>query len=230
MPYIDAFAERLVAELHGCDPYDGFPYRDYPFDLQGWGSRSPMFEELVRLVRPRRIIEVGTWKGASAAHLCELMAAEDVAGTVLCVDTWLDGDSIWRRSPHCSADEFRRIWRYGRPVELYHQFLANMVHLGYHDRVIPFPTTSAKAARWLARNGVRANLIYIDGSHDERDVYLDLVDYWPLLEPGGILCGDDWSAEKPGVEPAVRRFATEQNLVIELRAERKWFFPPVNRS
>ncbi len=223
MAFATAFAEQLAFALHGCDPYDGFPHRDYQLEIQGWGSRSPMFAELIEAVRPQRIVEVGSWKGASAAYMCELMAAANIPGAIVCVDTWLDGDSIWRLSPACSSEERRRLYRYGRPVELYHQFLANMVHLGFNDRVVPFPTTSAKAARWLVRNQVIADLIYVDGSHDERDVYYDLVDYWPLVAAGGVLCGDDWSPQKPGVEPAVRRFAAQQNLIIELRDERKWF-------
>jgi hypothetical protein len=223
MTFVNPSAERLALALHGVDPYEGFPYADYPVDLQGWHSRSAVFVELIEELRPASIIEIGSWKGASAVFMCEVMERREIPGAVICVDTWLGSDRAWQHAADPAFGGLRQYMRFGRPVELYHQFLANVMHRGYQDRIVPFPNTSSNAARWLRREGVEAELLYLDGSHHERDVYYDLLDYWSLLKPGGVAAGDDWQPAHPGVERAVTRFASEVGSKIELRGETKWF-------
>ena len=65
----------------------------------------------------------------------------------------------------------------------------------------------------------RADLIYLDGSHEEEDVYQDIVAWWDLVSRGGVLVGDDWSWD--GVRMAVSRFASENGLTITHRHD-KW--------
>ena len=165
--------------------------------------------------QPELIIEVGTWKGASACYWASLLRERNVNGAVICVDTWLGGLEHLRRetghSPQWELDPYRK---HGYPT-LYYQFLANVMHEGLQDYIVPLPNTSAIAARWLAAQGLIAHLIYIDASHDEEDVYADLIAYWKLLSPGGVMCGDDWHPNWPGVVNSVKRFATEQGLAIQ---------------
>ena len=44
------------------------------------------------------------------------------------------------------------------------------------------------------------DLIYVDGDHHAEAVYLDLVLSWEILQPGGILAGDDynWQSKSTG--------------------------------
>lgn len=81
---------------------------------------------------------------------------------------------------------------------------------------MPVPNTSAIAARFLKRLGIVADAVYIDASHEEADVYEDLVHYWELLRPQGILFGDDWHAIWYGVICAVNRFARERKLPLRV--------------
>ena len=34
--------------------------------------------------------------------------------------------------------------------------------------------------------------VYIDGDHSHKEVKRDITKYYPLVKPGGFLCGDDW--------------------------------------
>lgn len=45
--------------------------------------------------------------------------------------------------------------------------------------------------------------VYIDGDHSYKIVKADIKAYLPLVKPGGLLCGDDWSLD------GVRRAALE---------------------
>jgi Methyltransferase domain len=133
------------------------------------------------------------------------MREHRIDGAVLCIDTWLGGlehllwENEWNIRPFC---------RHGYPT-LFYQFLANVMREGLQDFIVPLPTTSLIGARWMRKKGLVADVIYIDGSHDEEDVYNDLKEFWRVLRPGGVMCGDDFSIVWYSVICAVNRFAKE---------------------
>lgn len=203
--------------LHVADPYAGFDASAYPLDAQGWGSDSPAFRELLVQTKPRLVVEVGTWKGGSALHMAEIIAELGLATEILCIDTWLGALEFWTDSGDAERYGSLRL-RHGFPT-VYYQFLANICHRGHQARIIPFPQTSATGALWLRYFDLRASLIYIDGSHEEEDVFADLLAYWEVLTPGGTIFGDDYVWDS--VRLAVDGFAREQRLKVEFLAD-KW--------
>jgi len=209
--------KHLMEAIHGKDIYEGFDHLAYAPDRSGWGGDSKAFGELIRDARPRFIIEVGTWKGASALTMAEALEREGIDGRILCVDTWLGALEFW--SDQSDSERFGALeCRHGFP-SVYYRFLANVRHAGQESRIVPFPLPASAAALWLMRTDLRANMIYLDGSHEEEDVYQDLVDYHNLLAPGGVLFGDDWGWS--GVRAAVERFAAEQGMSIR-HVHDKW--------
>ena len=208
---------RVRPLLHRVDPYEGFDVGNWPPDVSGWGSDSPAFGELITELRPRRIIEVGTWKGGSALTLANHLERLGLDTEILCVDTWLGALEMWFNLD--DQDRYGSLQlRNGYP-SLYYTFLSNVSRAGHQSRITPFPAPSMLAAQWCALTGVTADLIYVDGSHEEDDVYQDLVAWWDLLRPDGVLFGDDWSWD--GVRLAVTRFAKELDLPVSHRHD-KW--------
>jgi len=167
-------------------------------DLQGWNSDHKIFDELVEEIQPKIIVEVGTWKGRSAWHFAE--ASAKIGSEIYCVDTWLGGiDHFLSDKPQ---DDLRRD-EHGTP-QIYEQFLRNFVAHHAAGRIHPVRQTSVNGARALASRGLFADLIYIDGSHEAPDVMMDMMLSREILEPGGIIFGDD--ADWPGVAHAVQTF------------------------
>ena len=211
-------AEELLSLLHAVDPYEGFDYQAYSPDDSGWGSDSAVFETLICQTRDLRlIVEVGTWKGGSALHMARILEAQGIDAKVLCIDTWLGALEFW--DDHNDESRYGSLGLKNGYPTVYYQFLANVCHQGHQQRIIPFPQTSSNAAKWLRIHDVRADLIYVDGSHEEDDVYQDIVDYAEVLERGGILFGDDYAWD--GVRLAVNRFAKETGRRVELMQD-KW--------
>src|SRR5215213_3486849 len=64
---------NVMRLLHKTNPYDGFDFSAVPFDAHGWGGQSPAFRELITQETPRLIVEVGTWKGASALEMARVI-------------------------------------------------------------------------------------------------------------------------------------------------------------
>lgn len=152
-----------------------------PYDLQGWNSEHPIFEALISECNPKTIIEVGTWKGASACNMARLAPEAHI----WCVDTWLGGiDHMLSDLPQ---DDLSR--RNGYP-QIYFQFLSNVMMLGFEKRITPVIQTSHGAAKIFAHFGQKADLIYIDASHEFEDVRKDIGYFFPLTNK--IIFGDDY--------------------------------------
>lgn len=213
-------AVDLMAMFHAVSPYEGFDASHYPYDPSGWNGTQPLFAELVDELRPALAIEVGSFKGQSAITLASRMVAHRRDAQLLCVDTWL-GSPDWWLAP--SRSPLRDMGLKNGYPTLYYQFLSNIVHAGLQDVVVPFPAPSTTAAKNLIARGVQADLVYIDASHDEDDVFADMVYFWHTVRPGGVMFGDDYNPQfMPGVVAGVERFAAQQGLRYDVIGSQFW--------
>lgn len=203
-----AAAPSIRVLLHQHHPFDGEAELAESCDplRLAWGGGDPLFEKLVKEYRPARIIEVGSWYGASAITMAKAAQATGLKTEILCIDTWLGDASyylIGREKP-----EF-----FGDLAGAYSAFRRNVLNAGFEDIITTFRLQSSEAAKVLRKLRYSANLIYIDGSHDLEAVAADLDNYWPRLMAGGHMFGHDY--QMPGVRLAVQDFAKQKNLEID---------------
>lgn len=210
-----AARDDAVRRLHaGIDPFIGFDPAGWADPTDRWDSHHPYFHEAVESLRPRVIVEVGSFLGASARHFAGCLKAEGLDAVVIAVDTWL-AETVLLTSP-----EWRPHLRItnGRP-EAFKVWMANALAAGLADYLCPLPIDSGAGARYLAAQGMVADMVYVDASHIEGDVYRDLTLYWDLvLRPGGLLLADDYQAtpDFAGVVRDCDRFADERGLPLEV--------------
>jgi hypothetical protein len=144
---------------------------------------------------------------------------------IVCVDTWLgstqhligwdSASAEWQ--PSQFAPDLRR-W-HGYP-QIYFTFLRNVIDAGFQELITPLPMSSDAAFFTLQNLGFSADLIYIDGSHEYESVRQDVDLYWRLLDPFGVMLGDDY--EFPSVAKAVDEFSLKVNRPV-IGVERKFF-------
>lgn len=216
--------QTIASQLHDLlfdgSPYDGFDPSAFPLDVSGWLMDADVLDQLVDQIKPRLIIEVGSWKGASAHHMLR-RALKWGECSIVCIDTWLG-------SPEHYVNRQLRAQmplKHGRP-QLYEQFIANVIHAGFENRVMPIPLPSLLAAELLEKIGAKAPFIYIDAAHDQKSVEDDIAAYWPLLTPGGVICGDDYNPKCwPGVVKAVDGFLrrNKKHFASHGTVATKWF-------
>ena len=179
------------------EPYLSAP--DLPFDPHGWFYNEKQLEECLK-DNPMNVIEIGSWLGCSTRFIAKRLP---VGGKLYAVDTWKGSleEEAHRTDP--------------RLPFLYPIFLSNIKHAKLTHVIIPIRMESLLAAESLT---IQADLIYIDGAHDAKSVYQDIMAWHSHLTPKGILCGDDitWDTVRYGVELAA--------LVLEKIVEKRGNF------
>ena len=179
-----------------------------PFTDQNWYNNRMEIEALAKTKKPKVIIELGSWTGHSTIHLAELVGK---TGKVYAVDHFL-GEPYYNND--VKAGEIL--------PSLYEHFLSNVIHRKKTDIIIPIRNTTSEALTYFLENNIKPDLIYVDAAHDEENVYNDISLYFPLVKGHGVMCGDDYSWGDLGVQRAVKRFAKENSLRIEV--QRNWFW------
>lgn len=186
----------------GKDVYDGIVPSSNE-EVFGWNSTDPIFEKLIEQTKPNYIIEVGTWLGASAIHMAKITKKLNLNTKIYCVDTWLGAEEFWTRFKDTSERDLK--CKNGYP-QVYFDFLSNVVRHELQDVIIPVPNTSFNGATILKHYGIKAELIYVDGSHEYDDVKQDIISYTDLLTPNGVMFGDDirWEGVRKAVDETLK--------------------------
>lgn len=195
-------------KIQGFDPL--------PKKILGWNGDSLIFKELIDQVKPKTIIEVGSWYGMSTITMAKACSPET---KIYCVDTWLGSYEFIAME---DDERWNRMLKHGYP-QAYYQFLSNIIHEGVVDKIEVIPTTSENAVPHLPQ----ADLIYIDGQHTYKGVKEDLENYYPKLNKGGVIFGDDYFIKEIGDIPinvggAVDDFAKKNNLKVDIYYKNFW--------
>lgn len=189
------------------------PYRSIktlPEDRHGWfleSNRENLYHFILQR-KPQVVVELGTWLGASAIFMAQLL---NEGAILYAVDDWRADTDIY-----IQADASVR----SKLTKLYQQFLSNVKLQNLTHKIIPCRMKTLEAAEAL---DIIADLIYVDASHDEDSVYKDIMAWYPKLSPNGLMCGDDWSFKS--VQQAVKRAAAELNQQINVDRF-FWYFTP----
>ncbi|KAF7137244.1 hypothetical protein RHSIM_Rhsim07G0001000 [Rhododendron simsii] len=201
--------------FNGTSPYDDFPPEHAspllrPRRIKGWGSTGAVFENLIRKVQPRTILEVGTFLGASAIHMAELARGLGLETQIVCLDDFRGWPGF--------RDRFGDIKMVNGDVLLLYQFMQNVVHEKASESVVFVPFSSGSGLEKLCEWGVFGDLIAVDAGHDFHSAWSDINRAYKLLTPGGVIFGHDYftSADHNGVRRAVDLFARVNRLQIQI--------------
>jgi hypothetical protein len=178
---------RILDSLFfGRDPLKDFP-TGRATDLQGWHSQHPYLGRAIAETRPAIVVEVGVWKGASVVTMAKEMQRLNLDAVVIAIDTWLGSSEHYLWEKFIPDLDFES----GYP-RLYQKFAANIVNEGLQDFVVPLPLDSINGFQLLKARDIRPDVLHIDAGHDYLSVMADLKAWWPQLNAGGVLIGDDY--------------------------------------
>ncbi|XP_050236047.1 uncharacterized protein LOC126686069 isoform X1 [Mercurialis annua] len=177
--------------------------------LKGWGSYGDVFSNLIQKVKPKVIIEVGTFLGASSLHMAELTRRLGLETQILCIDDFRGWPGF--------LDKFKYVNTVNGDVLLLYQFMQNVIYMNATESVLPVPFSSGSALDKMCEWGIVGDLIEIDAGHDFNSAWADINRAYRILRPGGVIFGHDYftAADNRGVRRAVNLFAQMNGLKIQ---------------
>ena len=160
-----------------------------PDAIAGYFDWQPLYDRAVgRAPGGSRLVEVGSYNGASVAYLAAKARAADKRLSVTAVDSGI-GLATARQPAYA-----------GLPA-----LLANLRACGVEDCCSVLADESTRAAAVFADNSLE--FVFLDAGHDYNSVRADIQAWWPKVRPGGWLGGHDYmGAAHPGVAQAVDEY------------------------
>jgi hypothetical protein len=124
-----------------------------------------------------------------------------------------------------AKEDIRIGYKNGYPT-LYQKFITSVIENDVQDIICPLPYPSSIAYKILKNIfediDIKADFIFLDGSHEELDVKLDLYYYYQLLKDGGFMWGDDYGWE--GVHKALDSFNSDNSIPHSVLSNKvHWF-------
>lgn len=155
---------------------------------EDWFTFPNLYSRMVKLFpSSSRFVEVGSWKGKSSAYMAVKIANSNKDIEFYCVDTW---EGAGCQYPHLVND---------MPKDLYESFLFNMKPVNKY--YFPLKLKSLDAVEKFKDNSL--DFVFIDASHEYKDVKDDILAWLPKVKNNGILAGHDYTSYWPGVVKAV---------------------------
>ena len=159
-----------------------------------------VWDELMTHHAPARIVEIGSYEGASACYLIDTLTPRHPI-ELHCIDTWEGGvehQAGGVAQTDMSAVE-RRFHHNMALATSKHPGRARLsVHKGYSDECLAHLIAAGKKGYF--------DFVYVDGSHQAADVLADAVLGFKLLKRGGIIAFDDylWAEQLPSGKDPLR--------------------------
>ena len=157
-----------------------------------------VWDQLLPEINPTRILEIGSYEGASACYLIDRLG-RDKSLEIHCVDSW-EGGVEHGEGGSAQANMADVESRFRRNV-------AAAIAASPHpvDLIVRKGRSDLEMAKLLAEGAAGTfDFVYIDGSHQAPDVLCDAVLGFRLLRANGVIAFDDylWQESLPyGVDP-----------------------------
>jgi predicted O-methyltransferase YrrM len=141
---------------------------------EDWFTYSKLYADIVKFFpSDSKFVEIGSWKGKSTAFMAVEIANSRKKIDFYCIDTF-EGSVEHKDNPELPF--------------LYDIFKNNMKPLeGYYKDM---KMTSMEAVKNFEDESL--DFVFIDGSHEYKDIKDDIIHWLPKVKKGGILAGHDY--------------------------------------
>lgn len=184
------------------DPYYGIDFKYVDNGYPHTNLNHGVIENVLDNHNPTFWLEIGSMTGGSAIKTAQVVKNKGMATEIICIDPFVGDVNMWEWEHGLHMENK---WQFLNLEEgfpsIKKRFLANVKNAGMEDIIFPVGTTSLIGLKLLLRLyknkriSQRPQVIYLDSAHEEGETFLELKYSWELLEPGGVLFGDDWDWE-----------------------------------
>jgi Methyltransferase domain len=166
---------------------------EFQFTNRWFDIARNVWDQIIPQINPSRILEVGSFEGASTCYLIQKLALHKPI-EIHCVDTWAGG--IEHQAGGIAETDMNAVEsRFTHNIKVATDSVPNNVNVVKHKGFSDFQLSKIL----LSGKKNYFDFIYIDGSHQAPDVLCDAVLSFRLLKIGGVMAFDDylWAEDLP---------------------------------
>ena len=172
---------------------------------ENWFSYPNLYKSMVeKFSSGSKFVEVGSWKGKSAAYMAVEIINSKKKITLDCIDTWKGS------SEHVNYEDIKL-------NNLYELFIKNTSSLS--SVINPIMMDSISASKKYEDNSI--DFVFIDANHSYDYVKKDIEAWFPKVKNGGVISGHDYHKNWPEVIKAVDEFFLGKNVLF---SEKCWIY------
>jgi len=166
---------------------EGASYVEHFYQTLGedWFDFQEIYKRMVQRYDNAHFVEVGSWKGRSSVFMAVEIINSGRNIRFDCVDTW-EGSV-----EHITISDVIN-------KKLYATFMANIQPV--KNIINPIRLKSVDASKCYTNGSL--DFVFIDASHEYRDIKNDILCWMPKVKKGGVFAGHDVYA--PGVSTALQ--------------------------
>ena len=175
--------------------------------IDGWFNFQSVYKNIVASSDDGfHFVEVGSWRGKSASYMAVEIINSNKKIKFDCIDT---------REGSLEHEHLDII----KNKDLYEIFLKNIEN--FKNIINPIRLPSIEAAKLYNNNSL--DFVFIDASHDYKNVVSDILAWYPKVKNGGIFAGHDYGGNAwPGVESAVNEFIEKNKYELIIQESDCW--------
>ncbi len=136
-----------------------------------WVDHLPFAYDLVEVLRPKLVVELGVYNGLSFFTFCQSMQENDIDGVAYAIDCW-EGDE------HTDAYDDSIYNDVAAHARDYYRGITYLLRMYFNEALQHFEDNSIE-------------LLHIDGLHTYDAVKEDFTNWYPKVKPGGIILFHD---------------------------------------
>jgi predicted O-methyltransferase YrrM len=198
-------------------------------DMGSFPERGYLFQLASDLPAGAKVIEVGSWMGASTCFIAgglkgaaKIYAVDNFQGLSTCGE-----DAAWYN---------RHFQSMGKASTL-EIFQRNFSELGFAERAEPVVSDSLAAAKQLEKMKGTIDFIFIDGDHSYDACKADIAAWAPFVKRGGVIAfhdfggrgnARDFRGDEGGALRGDRGSGKHDNCVSDVNRMRAWFVLTTN--
>lgn len=169
---------------------------EYELDLETTLGNSNLIKDIVKEIKPINILELGTYKGASAINMAN--ALNELAlnnSRIICSDTWTTITYGAGAENRILYSEYiflykhklqKKYLNFGYP-NIYYRFLSNVIHTNNQKYIIPFPSTSSQMLDiLLLENKIKFDLIFYHAELSKDAIINSINKSFEIINDDGI--------------------------------------------
>ena len=165
---------------------------------ENWFTYPQLYQTIVKkFPSGSKFVEIGSWKGKSSAFMAVEIANSGRQIDFYCIDTF-EGSVEHQNNPELP--------------HLYDIFKSNMKPV--EDYYQDMKMTSMEAVNKFDDESL--DFVFIDGSHEYKDIKDDIIHWLPKVKKGGVLAGHDYYFPPQPSSWGLRNYANS-NINLEIQ-------------